>query len=300
MVIQQIPEHFTIQYQRNFIMKLQQKESRLASRVMRKSGSGESIRFSRMLASEMVEIVSRGGNSDPTDLELEHRWVRPRKFKDQKAKDLFDDAFLGQLVLPESDVITAQVRAANRQMDDLIIEAASGTAYEGETGTTAVTLPSSQQVGVQFPDTHNQGLTFFKVNEAARIMDENEVDEEGRVFVFSAQGKADLISDVLTNHGSNAADLKQIESWQGGEGSFRGFEFVRSERLALNGSTDVRTSLAWQKDCMGLGTWMEVTTFIDRLPTGNHQIQMSVYMSMGSTRIEELGVVEVACDESPA
>jgi len=300
MVLSQIPEHYTIQYARNFLMKLQQSESRLRSKVMTKNGSGESIRFSRLGTETMTEVVTRGGDSEATDLDMELRWCRPRKFKSQKKVDLFDPNFLEPLVLPNSDIISVQVKAANRQIDDLIIEAASGTAYEGETGTTAVPLPSTQKVGVQFPATHNTGLTFVKVNETARIMDENEVAEEGRVFVMSAQGKADLVADVITNHSTNVVDLRQIESWQGGEGAFRGFDFVRSERLALGTiGTDIRSSIAFQREMIGLGVWMDLQTFIDRLPTKNHSVQMSVYMSHGATRIEELGVVEIATDESP-
>jgi len=297
-VISTIPEHFTQMYARNFMMKLQQSTSRLGNLVFRKNGSGESIRFSRLGVTEMDEITGRGGDTIPTDQDTEERWVRPRKFENHKRKDHFDDKFLGEVVLPESDFIKSQVAAVNRRVDRLIIEAATATAYEGETGTDAVTLPSSQQVGVQFGGTHNVGLTFGKVNETGRIFDENEVPEEGRVFVMSAQGKADLINDVLTNHSSDLASIKEIEAWQAGVGAFRGFQFVRTQLLALNDS-DIRTSIAFQRDQIGLGVWLEIEHFIDRLPTKRHCLQVSTYMSHGATRIEELGVASIACDESP-
>lgn len=298
MVIQAIPEHYPIKYKLNWLLKLQQSASRLRGTVKTEQGSGESIRFSRIGVGEMVEILTRGGDTNALDHELELRWVRPRKFEFHRRRDLFDLALLEPMISPDGDIVTSGVRAAQRQIDELIIEAAIGTAYSGETGTTPVTLPDSQKVGVQYPATHNTGLTFEKVDEAARILDENENPDEGRTFVFSAKGKSDLIRDVLTNHAGDVISVRQVESWQGGEGAFRGFNFVRSELLPID-TSDIQTSLAYQRDGIGHGIWMDIMTAIDRLPTKRHQVQMSVYMMHGAARIEEKSVVTVACDRSP-
>lgn len=298
MVIEAIPQHYTTKFSLNFLLKLQQAESRLRGTVKTESGSGESIRISRIGVGDMVEITTRGGKSEFLDQDMELRWIRPRKFKFQRARDLFDLALLEPMISPDGDIITTGVRAANREIDDLIIAAAIDTAYEGETGTTPVVLPESQKVGVQDPATHNTGLTFEKVDLAAYKLDEAENPMEGRTFVFSAKGKSDLIQDVLTNHAGDAVSVRQVESWQGGEGAFRGFNFVMSNRLPIDGN-DIQTSIAYHRDGIAHGIWMDLMTSIDRLPTDNHKVGMSVYMMHGAARIEELSVVTVACDRSP-
>jgi hypothetical protein len=58
-----------------------------------------------------------------------------------------------------------------------------------------------------------------------------------------------------------------------------------------------RYCLAWVQGCMALGIGKDIVASIDVLPTKNYSAQVYARMSMGATRLEDEGVVEIACFE---
>lgn len=300
MVLQTIPEHYPIMYERSFMQKLQQRMSKLRGTVMEKSGGGESIKFHRLLSQEMTTIEGRGGDTVATDLPTEHRWVRPVAAEVTNRFDEFDEVMLGQIVLPDSEVVTSQAMAVGRRFDNVIVEAFSGVAFEGEQGVTPVNLPAGQNIAVNYVPTGspaNSGLTLFKVSQAKFILDRNEVPDNDRYIGFTSHQEKDLIDDILTNHAHDAASIDWVRRGRLMGESLMGFQPVRVERFTVN-SSDIRKCVAWQKDQVGLGVWTDRTVRMDILPTKRHSLQIRTVLNIGATRIEELGVVTIDCDES--
>ena len=53
--------------------------------------------------------------------------------------------------------------------------------------------------------------------------------------------------------------------------------------------------MAWSKSCVALGIGKDIMTSIDPLPGKNYSVQVYARMSIGATRLEDEGVVEIAC-----
>lgn len=299
MVIQTIPEHYPIMYERSFMQKLQQMTNKLRGTVKEKSGGGESIKYSRLGVQEMVDIVGRGGDTVATDLPTEHRWIRPTAAEVVNRFDEFDAVMLGEIVLPDSETVTNQAYAVARKIDNVIIAAMTGTAFEGETGLVPVTLPAGQQIAINYVHSGspaNSGLTLRKVVRAKYLLDANEVPDEGRYIGFTARQEQDLINDILTNHSDDAASMQWVSAGRIMNQPLMGFTPVRCERFLKNVNT--RSAVAWQKDQVGLGVWTDRKVYMDVLPTKRHSLQIRTVLNIGATRIEEKGVVEIFCDES--
>jgi len=167
-------------------------------------------------------------------------------------------------------------------------------------GTTAVDVPSTQKVAVDYVQSGsaaNSGLTLAKLAKAKYILDKNEVDAEGRYFVHSAKQLNDLLVNVIEIKSSDYNNVKSLVD--GKVNMFLGFEFVMTELLTLDTSTDVRTCIAYQKDGLALGIGMEKSAKIDILATQNHSVQIRTVLMIGATRKEEERVVLVYTDESP-
>jgi hypothetical protein len=299
-ILTEIPEHYVTQFSTNWEFLLQQSDSRFQSRVRVETVSGKERRFSQLGAvGPMRLITTRNGQTIPADSPMANRWVRPSGYDFVTWIDEWDQEALGELPDSQSAHVKAHAMAADRNIDDVIIEAAVGTAYVGEQGTTAVDLGSGQQVAVGYVEsgtTANSGLTIAKLRRAKYIMDVAEVPDDNRFIAVGAK----QVQDLLRTTEVTSSDYNTVKALVDGNiNTFLGFTFVRSQRLPHVVATDVRTVVAWHRDGVLLGRGQGRKVRIDILPTQNHTIQIRTTEVVGGTRMEEERVVEIFCDESP-
>lgn len=295
----QIPEHYTREYDTNWKHLVQQINSRLKEYVTIDTINGKEKSYNQLGEAAMQLITTRSGETRISDQATAKRWIRPKAYDATKLFDEFDEALLGQVVLPTSQVVQSHGAAYKRACDSLIIEAALGTAYTGEIGVTPVTLPGTQEVAVDFVETGstaNSGLTIAKLRQAKYILDANEVDEEEqRIFVVSAKQLQDLLRTLEV--GSD--DYNSVKALVDGKfDTFMGFKFRNTQLLPRNTGTDVRTCFAYVKSGVvladrGLKTHMDIRSDL------SHSLQIRSVAQLGATRMEEKKVVAVYCDESP-
>lgn len=299
-ILTQLPEHYETMFSNNWEYLLQQKNSRFENAVSRKPVRGKERRLSQLGTLEMRDIVTRNGQTIPQDTDMSIRWVRPKGADCVTWIDEWDEIALGELPAPESEHVTAHAFAANRKTDDIIIEAMTGTNFVGEDGTTPVTVPSSQEVAVNYTGATaaNTGLTLAKLIRAKRILDDNEVPDGNRYFAHRAAQLEDLLRDVDQVSNSRYADVKALVD--GKVNYFLGFTFIRSQRLPVDAGTDIATNIAWHKDFVVLGDGQNPKARMDILPMQNHSIQIRTTLLRGATRLQEEAVVLVYCDQSPA
>lgn len=294
MSLTQIPEHFQTDFADNWEFLCQQMDSRLGGRVRRVPVNGKERTLSQLDAIDMREITSRNGATSAQDTTMAKRWLRLKGYDMVTHIDEFDELSLGELSAPTSEHVRAHAMGFNRKVDSVIISAAEGTAYVGEDGTT--TQAATLSVAVNYSGS-NEGLTLAKILETKRLMDEQECPEEGRVFTYSAQQLYDLLNSVDQVRSSDYVNVKALV--EGKVNHFAGFEFVRTELLTLNSSTDVRTCLAFQRDGVALGVGQDRKVKISIRDDLNETIQIRTVANLGATRVDEDRVVLVYCDESP-
>ncbi|NBW08654.1 MAG: hypothetical protein EBR82_11575 [Caulobacteraceae bacterium] len=297
--ISQIPQYFTTEFTSNWEHLLQQKVSKLREYVSVESVRGKEKTFNQLAAVEMTKITNRASDTNISDVTLAKRWLRPYPYEHATLFDEWDAEYLGEVSLPQSETVSNHAMAYMRTCDKVIIDAALGTAYTGETGVTPTSLPSGQKVAVDYVETGsaaNSGLTIAKLRQAAYLLNDAEVDDsDPRVIVVSAK----QIQDLLRTTEVTSADYNSVKALvQGQLDTFMGFKFrrVASSLLPYNANTGVRTCFAYVRSGVKLadaGRKVHVDIRADK----SHALQIRTVASLGATRMEEKKVVEVAADE---
>ncbi len=276
------------QYGSLVTMLSQQKGSRLRNAVTVKSGVvGEETYMDQISAFEVLARTTRLAQTNPTLAAHERRRIALEDFYVAKGIDKMDD--IRTLADPTSSIVQSGMAGMGRQIDDLLIAAASGTAYTGKVGGTSTVLPSSQKVAVG-----STNLTLAKLLSGIEILNGNDVDpSEEKICVISSGMLTSLLNTTeIKNSDYNAVKVLV----QGEVDTFLGMKFIRSERLA--GGASSRKALLFCKSGLGLAIGRDVKSRITEESTLHFAKQLYFSMSMGASRLEEEKVVEIACNEA--
>ncbi len=290
----EVTEAFVQQYRSTVIHLAQQKVSRLMGTVQLKDDvTGKAVFFDRIGLNEMIDAVSR--HDDTPQIDTPHT-RRMATMTTSRWADLIDKADNIRILLePTSNYVRAAASGVGRRQDDHIIAALTGTAATGETGSGSQVLPTGQKVDVQVGDVADVGLNLDKILRAKELLDAAEVDEEGRTFLLSSR---QLNRDLLALEKVTSADYNAIRALVRGDiQTFLGFNFIRTERLGTDGNSD-RQNIAYGHGAAGLAIGRMQTFRITERADKNYSTQVFVEMDMGAVRVEDVQVVEIACDES--
>ena len=284
----EITTAFVEQFGANIDLLAQQKDSRLGGCLREETQTGETQFFEQVGPTEAEEATSRHDDTPRMDTPHARRKVVLRTFR---WADLIDNADkVRMLIDPTSTYAQSAMMTMNRKRDDLIIEAALGTAYTGKSGSTSVVLPSTQKI------VHGAaGLTLAKLLEAKEILDGNEVDEEIPRFIAVTAAQ---VSDLLNTTEIKSSDYNTVKALAAGQiDTFLGFKFKRSERLTSDGTSRQVIALAEDGILISRGEGEMTTTRISERGDKNYSVQVFREENFGSTRMEEKKVVEIACNE---
>lgn len=295
------PVFFQVEFDNYYREKMaQQKDHRLAGCYFEQNVMGESYRFSIMGNQNyaMRQVTARAQKSEPSDVPQQGSWVRPRPYDKTTWIDQFDEVNLGTLGDPTGAISRNHAIAAQRQKDIILFAALGGTRYTGSQGTTAQALPAAQQVAVTLGSGGaNSGLSLAKLTQTSYILDSNEAPEDDRYFAYAAKQLNNLLTNVDQVSNNLYSDVRALRD--GRIRDFMGFTFKRTQLTPFQaGSTTIRTCYGWQKGFLGMGKGRDVSTKIDILPMQSQATQVYTCLLMDATRIEDEGVVQVACDES--
>lgn len=283
----QITTAFVEQYKSNVFHLAQQKGSRLRDAVRTETVTGKSHYFERIGSVAAQKRTSRHADTPRMDTPHSRRKVT---MDDYDWADLIDqEDKVRMLISPQSEYAMAGAWAMGRAMDDAVIGAASGNAFGGVSGGTSIALPASQKIAVG-----GTGLTIAKLIEAKEILDGNDVDpDEPRFMIVTSKQMTNMLNETKIT----SADYASVKALvQGQIGTFLGFNFIRTERLAVDGSGD-RSVLAFCRSGIGLAVGADVSTRISERADKNYATQVFLSMTIGATRVEDEKVVEVACTE---
>jgi len=273
-------------YADNIMDEAQQNMSKLRTACDIGRVEGEYLYMDELLKMEAAEILTR--NADTVNIESD--WDRRRTYLRRFAvAPLIDDMdSLLMLKDPKSAVVKSTVKAMNRRLDELIIEAFNADVATGHDGGTTTTYDSGNTV------TAGSDLSLDALRAVKKILDENELEDESERYIVVSPTQ---ISSLLNVSQIQSADYNTVKALVHGEvDSFMGFKFITSNRLNKSGS--VRACFAWVKPAMQVGIGKDITTQIEQLATKNYSWQIYTEMRMAAVRTMEEGVCLVNCTEA--
>lgn len=310
----QITTAFVNMYHANVMHLSQQKGSRLRDKVRNESQSAEADFYDRIGQTTAQKRTDRHGDTKRVDTPHSRRRVTIEPYDWSDLIDKPDK--VRTLINPESEYVLAAVWAMGRAQDDVIIEKALDNAYSGKEGSVAVPLPNSQKVAATDGATAaGVNLNILTLRKVAKKFDDADVDEAiMRFFAFSSSQKESLLATTEVT----SADFNTVKALVMGQiDTFMGFKFVRSQRLGVTSAAttfelangDVgsgagsmpagaRRCFAWAKDGLLLALGQDIQTRISERDDKNYSTQVFASQDIGATRMEEVKVVEVLCNES--
>lgn len=287
------PVAFAQKYTTMVQLLLQQRGSRFRDAVTVQSITGAKAAKAMEQIGAVNPVKNQARHSDTPLVSTPHdaRWMYPN---DYDWADLIDEQDMLRMVADfKSPYVVNGTYAMGRAQDDEIVTALFASAATGENGGTPVPFPSAQQVLVTEGATGNTGMNIAKLRAAKKLLLEAEVDlDNDPLFcAISAKQHNDLLNEA------QAINLDYTDKPVLVEGrirSFMGFQFINSERLPVNGSSQRRCPV-WAKSGVALGVWNDIQTSLDRRPDKRNSWQVYVTGTFGATRLEEKKVVEIPC-----
>lgn len=300
-----ITEEFYREFSDSLDHEIQKVLSDFSGKIKVEGFDGKERKYKSIGERSFKARTGRLQQSDPTENEYHNRKLVKVSFYDQAPFDKDDKEFLGSQGLPDSETIQAMKYAYERLIDQQLCISAGATVYGGpEPHVTAIDMPDSQKVAVNYVPTGspaNSGLTPWKILEAIRIFEENNLFPNKRniCLAMNPKAKQDLIAYV--NSGTNDTWASMIKAWlEGKDEKLMGLTPVMTNSLVnTGGSTGVDTLFAWDSQT---GLYMapeKMEVHIDVLPGQQHSVLISAYSMLGFMRRQEKGVVLIACDREP-
>lgn len=291
-----VTTHFVQQYTTNVQLLSQQKGSRLRNSVTVGQYVGkQGVPVDQFAATVATKRTTRYPTLTPADTQADRRWVFP---SDYDWNDLIDGIDkLRMLIDPQSSYVQNGTNAMNRAMDDEIIAAFFGTAKTGVDGSTSTSFLAANQVLATEGASAATGMNVEKLKAGIQLLLANEAWDpsagERITCVISAKQNRNLMDEVQVINSDYNGEKAVVND--GFVMSWGKVDFIHSERLPLNGSSQTRCPM-YVKRAMHLGLWQDVSADVSqRKDLAGLPYQVYLYGTFGGTRIEEKAIVELPC-----
>ena len=281
----QITTAFVEQYSANIQMLSQQMGSLLRDKVRVESVVGKNAFFDQV--GSVTAVLKTSRHSDTPQIDTPHSRRRV-SLGDYEFADLIDQQDKVRLLIdPTSSYAQAAAMAMGRAMDDVIITAALGTAFTGETGTGT----ESVQTGVVKGTT---GLTVAKLISAKDLLDKADVDPSIPRHIMCGP---EQLGNLLGDSEVTSSDFNTVKALVQGElDTYLGFKFTVTNRLPKTGND--RTCIAYAEDGLLLGIGKDISARIDERADKSYATQVYYCQSIGATRMESAKVVPIVAIEA--
>jgi hypothetical protein len=240
--------------------------------------------FDRISGADMVVQSVRNGDTQWINSEHSRRgtfkvnyvWARPVDEEDQL--ETIDNI--------TNELAIAASFAVNRRFDQTWANAISGSAAQGEDGSTLVPLPAAQK------ETTATGNTLAKLVASIKKLNDADVDviPSEVLYAHSPASLEDLlnISATFTSRDFNPA----MALMTGQINSYLGMTWVMSNRLPIVSGANVRGTYLAHRNAVGFAEWVKVKSSLDKRPDKNNLLQILVKTMHGAVRVEDQLVVE--------
>lgn len=312
----QITTAMVEQFSANVMHLAQQDGSRLRQYCRVESQHAESAFWDRIGETSMQRKDGRASDVIYTDTPHSRRMNVLEKWYNADTVDKLDK--LKVIMNPESEYAIAFGMALGRKFDDKVIEGGLGSANGGKGGTQVIPLPDSQKVAAFVTaETTGSKLNIDTLRAVRKKFKQAEAMKMGgkAIFAYSAAQADDLLGTTEVT----SSDFNSVKALVDGDvDTYMGFKFVETELLPFNdsnityntstGSVGAGTgtiTAAEGRRCMAFisgsailcASPEEVNGRVDELPGKHYTNQVYSSLTIGTTRMEEVQVIEVICKE---
>jgi len=311
-----ITEAMVDMFSANVMHLSQQKGSVLSKHCRIEAQEGESKFYDRIGKRSMRKKEGRHSDVIYVDTPHSRRMVTTEDWYDA---DLVDDEDKLRVIMnPESEYAIAMGMGLGRQKDEEVIAGGLGNAYGGKKGQTVIALPNSQKIAA-FDGATATGVAMnvATLRAVRKKFKQNESIAKGEklIFAWAAQQADDLLGTTEVT----SSDFNTVRALVNGEvDTFMGFLFEETELLPFNeaavtysvtdgsvGAGAGTVSIGEGRRCMAftanrailLASGAEVNGRITEIPGKHYANQVYAKLNIGTTRMEEVQVVEVICKE---
>ncbi len=176
------------------------------------------------------------------------------------------------------------IKALGRRMDQTVIDAVN------DARASLVTIGNIVLAG-------GTSLDIPKLTQLVQLMDDLEIDEDGRCFVGSTMAKRQLLNTTAVTN----AEYNTVRTLVNGQvDSFLGFKFTwigKREEGGLYKNGDIRDCFAFHNSSIGMAIGIDPTTNVDWVPQKKSHLSAG-QMKLGSIVRDLEGVFIVEVDES--
>jgi len=309
-----IPDHFTIQYGKNFTSAIQQSTSRFRKAAIVETGcTGEAKTHNLDLPIEDNESTGeRIAKTVLQEIDTDKRWNRPRKF-DLATPDIpFDEKLLAPTILPGGKHIMSHRAAYERRLDKVFVEGLFGTNYKGKDGVTAANIPSANTIEVDYVASGSpadSSLIVDKIIHAKTILRNNEAfgdDAMARgIQLWGAMtpGMEEALLFLANASNGSAANrlfsrdfMPPVLDANGNISSFLGINWIRSTQLPVDESdATIQFAGIWTSDAVHLDIWQDIKTDVSTRNDLKNITQFFSQYAFNACRSQDEKVVKLAC-----
>jgi hypothetical protein len=292
----QVPTTFTVQFENNMRLALNQSTSMLWPLFQQKTGVGSE---KKQLDDVIGQVKSMKGSQDGRHGDTQYAntahsrvWVAKPDF-DYYADLVDNNDQVQAMIALQSGYMQTAVATINRAKDDAVISGLFGSMITGKDGTTLTAFPSGNVVAVDTGSVAACGLNIAKLRAARKLRATNFNDMNEPCYMpVTADDLDQLLTELPVTHKDFGAEGGELR-----DGKLRklmGFTFVEMETenplfwnasLIDAGSGNRKTP--WiQKSGLVTVPWWDLKTSIDRLPQKHNSIQVYASFCGAATRTD--------------
>lgn len=262
----------------------QQAATKLRSTVTERATNGTQHNWERLGAGSAAEKTTRLAATPVADLPWSRRVSLAKTYHAGESTEQEDPVQM--IIDPNSNVSMSLAMAMKRQMDDVIISAATGSALDGDGGANA--FPAGQVVG-----DGTAPISFDMATEVQEKFMMNDIDPDvPKVFVVGPTQVRRLMQ--LTEHTSQDYVRRGLDqlSQNGIVPNWMGFTWIVSTRLLAPAAGEL-SCLAFTKRALGLQVNKDITARVAEDPSVSFAWRIYCHMTCGAVRVEDEQIVHV-------
>jgi hypothetical protein len=291
---------FVNSYRSTIDLQYQQMTSRMQELVRVEMQNSERDFYDRIGPTAMVLLTVRHADTPDIAVTFDRRAVTLQDYVWNSYIDKADR--IRMLADPTGPYAQNAMAAMGRQIDTVLVTAATGISYGGHDGNTQIpwsSFTSTQQVAVNYVEgggsPANSNLTIGKLRKGLDILKSAEAIDEGEeVSVVCAQSQ---ITSLLRTTEVTNTDFNTVRALVSGEiDTFLGCRFKHTQVTLKSGNN--RSALMFPRRGMVLSFGMAPQVNVSPRPDKNYSIQVHLQCSLGASRMWEQQMVEILCDET--